>query len=518
MSNKNIKIIEPRRQEILSAYNPQIRVCAYCRVSTDSSKQHTSYLAQADYYTKYISEHSEWSLVDIYADESSGTKLKNRDGFNKMISECEKNNIDLIITKSITRFARNTIDSIETIRKLKSLGIAVYFEKENINTMSEQSEQMLTILSSIAQGESESISTNVRWGIEKRFRDGTYIPSCVAYGYTKNEDNEIEIEPQQAEIIKRIFTEYLSGKGTYLIAKGLNDDNIKPIRKAKIWRDNVIQEILKNQIYKGDMLLQKTYTTQNLPFTKKKNNGEKAQYLVQNNHQAIVSQEDFDKVQEIMSYRSKKTISNNYEFSGKIKCSECGDTFRRQKIYIGTPYEAVQWCCKTHISNKSKCKLKAIRENELKHSFVNMWNRLISNYENILYPLLDSLEQLNLEDNKTQLETIENQIKDIKEQSRVLSEVAQKGYIDSALYISEQTRLNIEIERLKKQKENLIKDSEYKNDIENTKQIIKLIENNYTLIDRYEKVIFKKLIETLHISDSEIIFELINGLKLTEKR
>ena len=518
MSNKNIKIIEPQRKEILSAYKPKTRVCAYCRVSTDSNKQHSSYLAQAEYYKNYIEQRKEWELVGIYADESSGTKLKNRDGFNKMISECEKNNIDLIITKSITRFARNTIDSIETIRKLKELGIAVYFEKENINTMSEQSEQMLTILSSIAQGESESISTNVRWGIEKRFRDGTYIPSCVAYGYIKNDDGELEIEPQQAEIIRRIFTEYLNGKGTYLIAKGLNDDNIRPIRKAKIWRDNVIQDILKNQIYKGDMLLQKTYTTQNLPFTKKKNKGEKAQYLVQNNHQPIISQEDFDKIQEIMSYRSKKTIANNYEFSGKIKCSECGDSFRRQKIYIGTPYEAVQWCCKTHIADKNKCKQKAIREDSLKQSFVNMWNRLVSNYEYILTPLLDSLEQLNLQDNKVQLETIENQIKDINEQSRILSEVAQKGYIDSDLYIFEQTRLNIEIERLKREKDIILSKSEYKYEIQQTKKIIRVMETNYKLIDSYEKSLFISLVKQIYISDKEIIFELKNKLKLTERR
>jgi len=191
MQKKIIKI-EPVRQKVIQELTPKKRVCAYCRVSTDSTKQHNSFAVQVEYYKSYIGKNEEWELVEIFADEAkSGTQTKKRDEFLRMMKECENGNIDIIITKSVTRFARNTIDSIEAIRELKSLGIAVYFEKENINTLSERSEQMLTILSSLAQGESESISTNNRWEIQKRFRDGNYTVSCVAYGYTKYEDGEL---------------------------------------------------------------------------------------------------------------------------------------------------------------------------------------------------------------------------------------------------------------------------------------------------------------------------------------
>ena len=186
MQKKVVKI-EPVKQKVIKQLIPKKRVCAYCRVSTDSTKQHSSFANQVEYYKSYISKNEDWDFVGIFADEAkSGTQTKNRDEFIRMMKECVNGNIDIIITKSVTRFARNTIDSIEAIRKLKSLGITVFFEKENINTMSERSEQMLTILSSLAQGESENISTNNRWGIQKRFRDGTYILSCVAYGYTKD--------------------------------------------------------------------------------------------------------------------------------------------------------------------------------------------------------------------------------------------------------------------------------------------------------------------------------------------
>ena len=230
---KKVTKIEPVRQNVIQTLRPKKRVCAYCRVSTDSTKQHTSYVAQVEYYESYIGKCEDWEFVGIFADEAkSGTKVKSRDEFLRMIRECENGNIDVIITKSVTRFARNTVDSIEAIRKLKSLGVTVYFEKENLNTLSEQSEQMLTILSSLAQGESESISTNNRWGIQKRFRDGSYRLSTVAYGYTKDEDGELVIKEDEAEIVRRIYLEYLGGKGSYVITRDLNKDQVPTVRTA----------------------------------------------------------------------------------------------------------------------------------------------------------------------------------------------------------------------------------------------------------------------------------------------
>ena len=238
---KKVTKIEPVRHKVMHELRPKKRVCAYCRVSTDSTKQHTSYVAQVEYYKSYIGKREEWEFAGIFADEAkSGTQVKSRDEFIRMMKECENGNIDIIVTKSVTRFARNTIDSIEAIRKLKALGVTIYFEKENINTMSEQSEQMLTILSSIAQGESESISTNNRWGIQKRFRDGSYNLGCVAYGYTKDEDGELIINEDEAATVRRIFQDYLNGKGSYVIARDLTNDNVPPVRTAETWNDSVV--------------------------------------------------------------------------------------------------------------------------------------------------------------------------------------------------------------------------------------------------------------------------------------
>ncbi len=523
---KIVKTIEPVRQKVLYELRPKKKVCAYCRVSTDSAKQHTSYVAQTEYYQQYIQSRDEWEFAGIFADEAkSATKVKNRNEFLRMIKECEKGNIDMIITKSVTRFARNTVDSIETIRKLKALGIAIYFEKENMNTMSEQSEQMLTILSSIAQGESESISTNNRWGIQKRFQDGTYTLGCVAYGYAKDDNGELVIKEDEAEIVRRIYDEYLCGRGSYTIAKGLNHDNIPTIRTAEKWNDNVVKEILQNPIYEGELLLQKTYTTEGLPFTKKKNKGEVPMYSIKDNHQAIITQQQADRVREIYEYRriqmgiddSGKNL-NRYEFSSKIICKECGGTFRRQKIYIGKSYEKVQWGCITHIANHSKCSMKAVRDDEIKAAYLTMWNKLVSNYSEILHPLLATLKTLRInEEQETQIKEFQNKITELTEQSHILSRVVRKGYIDSAIFIEKQNALNIEIEEYKKRRNALLDSNGYEKEIEGTSRILQIIKYNPTIMDGYQEELFIHTVDKVFIGkDGSITFRLINDLELTE--
>jgi len=205
---KKVRKIEPVKQKVILELQPKKRVCAYCRVSTDSREQQNSFSAQVEYYKTFIGKRDDWEYTGIYADEAkSGTQVKKRDEFLRMIKDCEDGKIDMIITKSVTRFARNTVDSIEAIRKLKALGIGVYFEKEHINTLSEKSEQMITILSSLAQGEAESISTNNKWAVKKRFQDGTFKLSDPAYGYTKDEEGNLILKEDEAKIVRRIFHE-----------------------------------------------------------------------------------------------------------------------------------------------------------------------------------------------------------------------------------------------------------------------------------------------------------------------
>ena len=251
MGKKITKIDSVKHSRPLEHAAPR-RVCAYCRVSTGSAEQRNSFEAQVQYYTRLIGEKPNWVLVGIYADEArSGTKVKRREGFQQMIGDCRQGKIDLILTKSVTRFARNTVDSIQTIRMLKGLGIEVYFEKERVGTLSEKSEQLLTILSSIAQGEAESISTNNRWSILRRFQNGTYTVSCPAYGYRNDENGNLVPYPAEAAIVRRIFDEYLGGKGSYAIAKDLQKEGIPTSKTAESWQDSVVKWILQNPVYAG---------------------------------------------------------------------------------------------------------------------------------------------------------------------------------------------------------------------------------------------------------------------------
>ena len=286
------------------------------------------------------------------------------------MKDCELGKIDLIITKSITRFARNTVDSIEAIRKLKLLGIAVFFEKENINTLSENSEQLLSILSSLAQGEAESTSTNNKWSIIKRFKKGTYIIGTPALGYTNNEEGELVIEEQEVEIVRYIFKQYLNGKGSYAIAKELNDKKIPTIRDSEKWVDGVVKEILKNPVYAGDLLLQKHYTTEVVPFKQKRNKGEVPQYFISNNHEPIISREESEAVKEIYEYRRKQMnidgekSQNRYAYSSKIICGECGKVFRRQ--------------CKNSVFRKpGRCKCGTVIEEQIKEIYILEINKVI---------------------------------------------------------------------------------------------------------------------------------------------
>lgn len=523
---KKVRKIEPVHQKVILELQPKKRVCAYARVSTNSIDQQGSFHAQVDYYKKFIGKRDNWEYAGIYADEAkSGIQIKRRDEFLQMIKDCEDGKIDMIITKSVTRFARNTVDSIEVIRKLKLLGIGVYFEKENINTLSEKSEMLLTILSSIAQGESETISTNNKWGIRKKFEDGTFRFSTPAYGYTKDEDGQLIINKEEAKVVRRIFTEYLNGKGFYVIARGLNEDNIPTIRSAEEWQDSVIKVIIQNPIYEGDLLLQKTYTTEILPFQRKVNKGELPQYFIENNHEPIITREEGQLIREIYEYRRNKIgiddsdkYKNRYEFSSRIICSECGSTLRRQKIYIGKPYEKIQWCCIQHIRDINKCSMKAVREDIIKEAFLTMWNKLVSNYIDILHPLLESLKDLRTnEEQEEEIKELNNKIMELTEQSHILSRVVSKGYIDSAVFIERQNALTVEIEATRKRRNQLLDNNGFEKEIEGTLRLLDIIRYNSEIMEDYDENLFIHTVDKIIIGkDYEVTFRLINNLELTE--
>lgn len=472
---KKVRKIEPIHQKVMLELQPKKRVCAYARVSTDSIEQEDSFYYQVEYYKNYIGNRDDWEYAGIYADEGrSGTQVKKRDDFLRMMKDCEDGKIDMIITKSVTRFARNTVDSIKAIRKLKLLGIGVYFEKENINTLSEKSEQMPTILSSIAQTESENISTNTKWGIRRQFENGTYKINTPAYGYMNDENGQLIIKEDEYKVVRRIFTEYLNGKGSYIIAKGLNKDNIPTSRTAKEWKNSVINEMLQNPVYEGDLLLQKTYSSENFPFRQKINKGEEPKYFIKDNHEPIITRAEGKLIREILEYRRKQMgIDNNgnslniYDFSSKIICSECGSIFHRQKINTGKPSERIQWSCSQHIKDRDKCSLKAVRDEIIKEAFVIMWNKLVTNYTDILYPLLESLKKLRTsEEQEKEITELNNKTMELTEQGQILNRVVSKGYIDPAIFIERQNALTIEIEETKKRRNQLLVNNGFKKEIE----------------------------------------------------
>lgn len=321
-----------------------LRAAAYCRVSTDKEEQLNSYEAQKAYYTQRIAENPNWEMAGIFADEGlSGTSLKKRKEFNRMIAACKRGRIDLILTKSVSRFARNTVDCLETVRMLKANGIGVIFEKENINTLTQSSEFMITLFSGFAQAESESLSKNVTWGKQKSMEAGNVVFQFhKLLGYHRGADNKPEIVPEEAETVRRIYRRYLEGASTHIIKAELEEDNVPTALGIQRWDVSVIKSILKNEKYCGDALLQKTYVTDCISKKVKKNNGERPMYYIQDNHPAIVPREIYRRVQEEMARRSgKRRVAQKYvkteqsKYSGKyaltelLVCGECGTQYRR---------------------------------------------------------------------------------------------------------------------------------------------------------------------------------------------
>lgn len=357
------------------------RVAGYARVSTDSDEQFTSYAAQIDYYTKKIKANPEWAFVKVYTDEGiSALNTKKRVGFNEMIKDALDGKIDLIVTKSVSRFARNTVDSLVTIRKLKDKGVECYFEKENIYTMDSKGELLITIMSSLAQEESRSISENVTWGQRKSFSDGkVHLAYSNFLGYRKNENGKIEIVESEANVVRSIYSYFISGETPVAICRYLEEAGIKsPAGKDK-WRQSTVLSILKNEKYKGDALLQKTFTVDFLQKKLKKNDGEVPQYYVHNSHPAIINPEDWDAVQLEFSKRAAQSNYHNTanKFLGKIKCAACGAVYGAKVWHSTTKYRKVIYQCNNKFNKgKTKCKTPHLTEEEIKLAFIKAYNSL----------------------------------------------------------------------------------------------------------------------------------------------
>ena len=364
------------------------RTAGYARVSTDSDEQFTSYEAQLDYYTKYIKSRDDWEFVEVYTDEGiTATSTKHREGFKRMIADALDGKIDLIVTKSVSRFARNTVDSLTTVRQLTEKGIEIYFEKENIWTLDSKGELLITIMSSLAQEESRSISENCTWGQRKRFADGKVtVPFNRFLGYDRGEDGNLVVNEEQAKVVKMIYGLFLKGKSPHSIARRLTEEGIPTPGGKEKWSSRSVRSILINEKYKGDALLQKSYTVDFLTKEKKVNEGEIPQYYVKGNHEAIIEPEVFDLVQKQMALRTsgKNRLSSVSVFSSKIKCGDCGSWFGSKVWHSNDPYRRVVWRCNHKYSGKEKCQTPHLTEDEIKELFIQAANRLIADKTEII--------------------------------------------------------------------------------------------------------------------------------------
>jgi site-specific DNA recombinase len=348
-----------RRIEPIEAKGKKQRVCAYARVSTDSIEQGESFENQVITYERLIKSNPEYEFIGVYADQGISGTSENRPEFQRMMEDCRNGKIDLIITKSISRFARNTTIVLNYTRELKQLGIGVYFEENNINTLSAEGELMMTVLASFAQEESRSISENNKWSIGKRFERGEGMINTTRFmGYDKDKTGDLVINKAEAKIVRRIFEMYLSGEGCHRIAKILNDEGIKTITGSK-WHSSTIKGMLINEKYKGDFHIQKYYTPEGKRNHTVKNNGEVKSFYVSENHPAIVSEEEWQQVQELMQYhkeqrniQSGNKYQNRYPMSGMLICPHCGKSLRRRYVYN----RKVEWICSTYIQKgKEAC-------------------------------------------------------------------------------------------------------------------------------------------------------------------
>lgn len=376
---REITKIEGRNKQVVK----RKRVAAYARVSSGKDAQLHSLSAQISYYNNYIGSRGDWELAGIYADEAiTGTK-DNRPQFQKLLSDCRAGKIDMVIAKSITRLARNTVTLLETARELKSLGIDIYFEKENIHTLSSDGELMLTLLASFAQEESRSASENVKWRIRKQFEKGysTYIDM---YGY-RFEENTLKIVPEEAEVVRQVFSDYLSGMGKTAIAKKLNRQKI-PAKSGGLWRGTTVHDMLVNEKYTGDLMLQKFYRTDHITKKNVKNHGEHPMYYVEDSHEAIIDKATFSEVQEEVARRREKAVPSkmpprHYLFTGIVRCGQCGSTFYRKIRNRNTKYAKPVWTCQLFDTiGKEACPAKQLPENILIAKTSEMlgaadWNR-----------------------------------------------------------------------------------------------------------------------------------------------
>ncbi|MGS7029581.1 site-specific recombinase [Streptococcus phage Javan124] len=487
------------------------RVAGYARVSTDHEDQATSYESQMRYYSEYISGRDDWEFVKMYSDEGiSGTNTKLRTGFKAMVEDALNGKIDLIITKSVSRFARNTVDSLTTVRQLKEVGVEIYFEKENIWTLDSKGELLITIMSSLAQEESRSISENVTWGLRKQFAEGkVHFPYTNVLGFKAGEDGAIVVDQDEAKTVRYIFQQALIGKSPYHIAKDLTEQGIPSPSGKSHWNATTIKRMLRNEKYKGDALLQKTYTIDFLTKKKNINRGELPQYYVENNHEAIVDRETFDAVQQVLDAKGKK--SSTSIFSSKLVCGDCGHFFGSKVWHSTSKYRRVIYRCNEKYNGENRCATPHVTEKEIKQWFVLAVNQVIENKDEII----DNIKVLC---SIGSLEGIDNQIKELETETEILSQMVSRLVMENASTLQDQDEYQSKYRQLSAKYESLVEEieelevqklakSKRNKDLQD---FITGLKQQEGLLTDFDELLWETMIESITItkdSDVEITFK-----------
>ena len=500
-----------------------LRVAAYCRVSTEEEEQKGSFETQCSYYTEKIQSHDGWTLAGIFADDGiSGVHTKKRDDFLAMIAQCKNGKIDLILTKSISRFARNTLDSIQYVRELKKQGISVIFEKENINTGTMTSEMILTVLSAFAQAESESISQNVARGKRMGYRQGKFsFPYSCMIGYRKGPDGNPQIIPEQAETVRMIYNDYLTGDSLVKIAENLDARGIPTPKNKGKWSSQTVMRILQNEKYAGHVLLQKTYTADLLSGTIKKNNGELPQYYIENNHTPIVSQEMFLLVQEEIARRKSKSpasqkkvrtnrgrYTSQYALSERLVCGECGCYYRRVTWNIRGKKKIVWRCINRLEFGKKYCKLSpSISEDVLHNAILRAIKELFQQQKEQTQKCLhDTILQCAAGGLDTSLTTLKNQLEQKNRDFDRILEMTLTDGMESEFMEAKMSRLNDEILQIKqmiKRQEHETKMQQAKGD--KTRDLLAIITDRDFQIAEYSDMLVARIIEQITVLSAEKI-------------
>ena len=505
--------------QIIQPYQPQSeeleKVAAYCRVSTDSKDQLNSYRTQIGYYTNFITQHPGWELADIYADEGiTGTSLEKRDEFKRMLQDCRAGKIQRILVKSVSRFARNTLELIETTRELKSLGVVVVFEEQGIDTAQMLGEMQLTLLAMAAQEESTSISKNMRWSIQKRMENGTFTTCYPAYGFFL-ENGKLHPKEEEVAIVQIMVSLAAQGIGHNRIAGYLNELGIPPRNGKKKWLGTTVSYILSNEKLIGDSLVQKEFTPTVLPFRKIKNHGQVPQYYVSDSHQGIITPELFNNIQKLAEQR-RASYQNHVDhlFTHRIHCPDCGKHFR----HIESNKQGY-WTCPNRVNGLSDCSAIRFSEKSIVQAALSMMGKLYLHRDALLSPTLSLLKEIaaRQEQGNAKLYELNTALADLNEKAHTLQRLHNKGFIEDADFREQTEALASQRKRLSDQRGKIIHGSKALETLDKLRELQRQLESLPEIPWEFDIVLFDQLVEKIvPVSNTELLFKLKCGLELKE--